>query len=286
MKEDVTIYEVGPRDGLQNEKKLIATEDKIKLVDAITACGFTKVEVTSFVSPKWVPQMSDASAVLEGIDRKKVITYAALTPNIKGFDRALSAQATEVAIFAAATQGFSQANINCSIEESLARFLPILKAAREHGIPVRGCLSCVTDCPYDGAVDPASVVRVAKALTNMGCYESSRADTSGSGTPDQVGKMLDAVLNELPADRLAGHFHDTNGRALENIAVSLEKGLRVFDSSVGGLGGCPYAPGATGNVATEAVVEMVESMGYETGLDSTKLSQVVTFAQSLAQVNE
>jgi hydroxymethylglutaryl-CoA lyase len=230
--------------------------------------------------------MSDASAVLEGIDRKKVITYAALTPNIKGFDRALSAQATEVAIFAAATQGFSQANINCSIEESLARFLPILKAAREHGIPVRGCLSCVTDCPYDGAVDPASVVRVAKALTNMGCYEISLADTIGSGTPDQVGKMLDAVLNELPADRLAGHFHDTNGRALENIAVSLEKGLRVFDSSVGGLGGCPYAPGATGNVATEAVVEMVESMGYETGLDSTKLSQVVTFAQSLAQVNE
>lgn len=286
MKEDVTIYEVGPRDGLQNEKKLIATEDKIKLVDAITACGFTKVEVTSFVSPKWVPQMSDASAVLEGIDRKKVITYAALTPNIKGFDRALSAQATEVAIFAAATQGFSQANINCSIEESLARFLPILKAAREHGIPVRGCLSCVTDCPYDGAVDPASVVRVAKALTNMGCYEISLADTIGSGTPDQVGKMLDAVLNELPADRLAGHFHDTNGRALENIAVSLEKGLRVFDSSVGGLGGCPYAPGATGNVATEAVVEMVESMGYETGLDSTKLSQVVTFARSLAQVNE
>lgn len=286
MKEDVTIYEVGPRDGLQNEKKLIATEDKIKLVDAITACGFTKVEVTSFVSPKWVPQMSDASAVLEGIDRKKAITYAALTPNIKGFDRALSAQATEVAIFAAATQGFSQANINCSIEESLARFLPILKAAREHGIPVRGCLSCVTDCPYDGAVDPASVVRVAKALTNMGCYEISLADTIGSGTPDQVGKMLDAVLNELPADRLAGHFHDTNGRALENIAVSLEKGLRVFDSSVGGLGGCPYAPGATGNVATEAVVEMVESMGYETGLDSTKLSQVVTFAQSLAQVNE
>jgi hydroxymethylglutaryl-CoA lyase len=286
MKEDVTIYEVGPRDGLQNEKKLIATEDKIKLVDAITACGFTKVEVTSFVSPKWVPQMSDASAVLEGIDRKKVITYAALTPNIKGFDRALSAQATEVAIFAAATQGFSQANINCSIEESLARFLPILKAAREHGIPVRGCLSCVTDCPYDGAVDPASVVRVAKALTNMGCYEISLADTIGSGTPDQVGKMLDAVLNELPADRLAGHFHDTNGRALENIAVSLEKGLRVFDSSVGGLGGCPYAPGATGNVATEAVVEMVENMGYETGLDSTKLSQVVTFAQSLAQVNE
>ena len=195
MKEDVTIYEVGPRDGLQNEKKLIATEDKIKLVDAITACGFTKVEVTSFVSPKWVPQMSDASAVLEGIDRKKVITYAALTPNIKGFDRALSAQATEVAIFAAATQGFSQANINCSIEESLARFLPILKAAREHGIPVRGCLSCVTDCPYDGAVDPASVVRVAKALTNMGCYEISLADTIGSGTPDQVGKMLDAVLN-------------------------------------------------------------------------------------------
>jgi hydroxymethylglutaryl-CoA lyase len=285
MKEDVTIYEVGPRDGLQNEKNLIAVQDKIKLVNALTACGFTKVEVTSFVSPKWVPQMSDAAEVLEGIDRKETVTYAALTPNIRGFDRALSAHATEVAIFAAATEGFSQANINCSIEESLARFAPVLKAAREHGIPVRGCLSCVTDCPYDGAVDPTSVVNVAKALTNMGCYEISLADTIGSGTPDQVAEMLDAVLNELPADRLAGHFHDTNGRALENIAVSLEKGLRVFDSSVGGLGGCPYAPGATGNVATEAVVQMLENMGYNTGLDLKKLSQVAIFAQNLAQKN-
>ena len=285
MKENVTIYEVGPRDGLQNEKKLIATQDKINLVDAITSCGFAEIEVTSFVSPKWVPQMSDAAEVLEGIDRKGLVTYAALTPNIEGFDRALSAQATEVAIFAAATEGFSQANINCSIEDSLARFAPVLKAAREQGIPVRGCVSCVTDCPYDGAVDPTSVVRIAKALTNMGCYEISLADTIGSGTPDQVAKMLDAVLNELPADRLAGHFHDTNGRALENIAVSLEKGLRVFDSSVGGLGGCPYAPGATGNVATEAVVDMIGNMGYETGLDLKKLSQVVTFAQSLLQKN-
>ena len=286
MEEDVTIYEMGPRDGLQNEKKLIATQDKIRLVDAITDCGFTKVEVTSFVSPKWVPQMSDAAEVLERIDRNKDVTYSALTPNIKGFNRALSAQATEVAIFAAATEGFSQANINCSIEASLARFAPVLKAAREHGILVRGCVSCVTDCPYDGEVDPASVVRVAKALTNMGCYEISLADTIGSGTPDQVAKMLDAVLNELPADRLAGHFHDTNGRALENIAVSLEKGLRVFDASVGGLGGCPYAPGATGNVATEAVVDMVENMGYETGLNLEKLSQVAIFAQSLVQTNE
>lgn len=282
MRNKVTIFEVGPRDGLQNEKQIIGTNEKVRLVNGITDCGFTKVEVTSFVSPKWVPQMSDAAEVLEGINRKSSVTYAALTPNVKGFERALSAKATEVAIFAAATEGFSQANINCSIEESLVRFAPVLKAAREHGIAVRGCLSCVTDCPYDGVVDPASVVRVAMILTNMGCYEISLADTIGSGTPDQVAAMLDAVLNELPADRLAGHFHDTNGRALENIAVSLEKGLRVFDSSVGGLGGCPYAPGATGNVATEAVVKMVEDMGYDTGLDLEKLSQVATFAQTLA----
>ncbi|MAT87498.1 MAG: hydroxymethylglutaryl-CoA lyase [Aestuariivita sp.] len=285
MKEDVTIYEVGPRDGLQNEKKLIPTQDKIKLVDALTECGFTKVEVTSFVSPKWVPQMSDAVEVLEGINRKESVTYAALTPNMKGFERALSANLTEISIFAAATEGFSRANINCSIEESLARFVPVLKAARDHGIAVRGCISCVTDCPYDGSVDPISVVRVAKALTNMGCYEISLADTIGAGTPDQVAKMLDAILNELPADRLAGHFHDTNGRALENIAVSLEKGLRVFDSSVGGLGGCPYAPGATGNVASESVVHMMEKMGYETGLDLEKISQVATFVQTLVQRN-
>jgi hydroxymethylglutaryl-CoA lyase len=282
MRNKVTIFEVGPRDGLQNEKQIIGTNEKVRLVNGITDCGFTKVEVTSFVSPKWVPQMSDAAEVLEGINRKSSVTYAALTPNMKGFEGALSAKATEVAIFAAATEGFSQANINCSIEESLARFAPVLKAAREHGIAVRGCLSCVTDCPYDGVVDPASVVSVAMILTNMGCYEISLADTIGSGTPDQVAAMLDAVLNELPADRLAGHFHDTNGRALENIAVSLEKGLRVFDSSVGGLGGCPYAPGATGNVATEAVVKMVEDMGYDTGLDLEKLSQVATFAQTLA----
>lgn len=282
MRNKVTIFEVGPRDGLQNEKQIIGTNEKVRLVNGITDCGFTKVEVTSFVSPKWVPQMSDAAEVLEGINRKSSVTYAALTPNMKGFEGALSAKATEVAIFAAATEGFSQANINCSIEESLVRFAPVLKAAREHGIAVRGCLSCVTDCPYDGVVDPASVVRVAMILTNMGCYEISLADTIGSGTPDQVAAMLDAVLNELPADRLAGHFHDTNGRALENIAVSLEKGLRVFDSSVGGLGGCPYAPGATGNVATEAVVKMVEDMGYDTGLDLEKLSQVATFAQTLA----
>ena len=282
MRNKVTIFEVGPRDGLQNEKQIIGTNEKVRLVNGITDCGFTKVEVTSFVSPKWVPQMSDAAEVLEGINRKSSVTYAALTPNMKGFEGALSAKATEVAIFAAATEGFSQANINCSIEESLVRFAPVLKAACEHGIAVRGCLSCVTNCPYDGVVDPASVVRVAMILTNMGCYEISLADTIGSGTPDQVAAMLDAVLNELPADRLAGHFHDTNGRALENIAVSLEKGLRVFDSSVGGLGGCPYAPGATGNVATEAVVKMVEDMGYDTGLDLEKLSQVATFAQTLA----
>ena len=193
----------------------------------------------------------------------------------------MSAQATEVAIFAAATQGFSQANINCSIEESLARFLPILKAAREHGIPVRGCLSCVTDCPYDGAVDPASVVRVAKALTNMGCYEISLGDTIGTGTPQSVNEMLQTVLKDIPAIRLAGHFHDTEGQALANIEVSLDAGLRVFDSSISGLGGCPYAPGAKGNVATEAVAHLMNTRGFETGINLAELNRVSAFASTL-----
>ena len=285
MKKDVTVYEVGPRDGLQNQKKLIATQDKINLINALTECGFKKVEVTSFVSPEWVPQMADAAEVLEGINRKETVTYAALVPNMKGFGKALSADVKEISIFAAATEGFSQANINCSIEESLTRFEPVLKAAREYGMTVRGCISCVTDCPYEGSVDPGSVAYVAKALTDMGCYEISLADTIGSGTPEKVAKMLDKVLNELPKDRLAGHFHDTNGRALENIAVSLEKGIRVFDTSIGGLGGCPYAPGATGNVASESVAQMVEKMGYETGLDLEKLSQVVTLVQTIVKTN-
>ena len=282
MSNHVTIYEVGPRDGLQNEKALISTKDKIQLVNDLTACGFQKIEVTSFVSPKWVPQMADALEVLEGIDRVKGVTYSALTPNLKGFDRAQHARADEVAIFAAATEGFSKANINCSIDESLTRFEPVVKAAKDAGISVRGCVSVITDCPYDGLVDPTSVVHVAKALADMGCHEVGLADTIGAATPEKIEIVLDAVLQELPVGLLSGHYHDTNGRALENIEVSLEKGIRLFDSAIGGLGGCPYAPGATGNVATEAVVDRVTKLGYNTGLNFEKLLDVAVFARGLS----
>ena len=281
MRDEITIYEVGPRDGLQNEKKMIRTQDKIKLVNELTTCGFKKIEVTSFVSPKWVPQMSDAADVFDGIARAENVTYAALTPNMKGFQRAEEARAGEVAIFAAASEGFSKANINCSIDESLARFEPVIKAAQLAKISVRGCVSVITDCPYDGDVDPRAVVRVAKALSDMGCHEVGLADTIGAATPEKVAAVIDAVLEVLPAEKLSSHFHDTNGLALENIDVSLEKGIRIFDSSIGGLGGCPYAPGATGNVATEAVVDLVTKRGYDTGLDHERLHHVAQFAKEL-----
>ncbi|RME13888.1 MAG: hydroxymethylglutaryl-CoA lyase [Alphaproteobacteria bacterium] len=281
MTERVTIFEVGPRDGLQNEKRLIPAADKIALVDRLSDCGFEKIEVTSFVSPKWVPQMADAAEVMAGIARKPGVTYAALTPNLRGFEAARAAGADEVAIFGSASEGFSQKNINCSIDESLERFAPVVEAARAAGIPVRGYVSCVTDCPYDGPTRPASVARVARALFDMGCYEISLGDTIGAGTPETVARMLDAVLDELPPERLAGHFHDTHDRALDNIRVSLERGLRVFDASVAGLGGCPYAPGAKGNVATERVVALLEEMGFETGIDREALAAASAFAASL-----
>jgi hydroxymethylglutaryl-CoA lyase len=269
MPDTVTLYEMGPRDGLQNEPRQIATADKIRLVDLLSDCGFSQIEVTSFVSPKWVPQMADAAEVMAGIHRKPGVTYAALTPNLQGFERAVEARVDEVAVFASASEGFSQRNINCSIAESLERFRPVLQSARSAMIPVRGYVSCVTDCPYDGAVPPKAVAAVAVALLGMGC------------TPETVGRMLDAVLAGVPAGSLAGHFHDTQGRALDNIAISLDRGVRVFDSSVGGLGGCPFAPGAEGNVATEAVAAMLEVAGFETGLDLDRLAQAAAFAQSL-----
>ncbi len=281
MADPVTLFEMGPRDGLQNEARLIPTEAKIRLVDALSDCGFSHIEVTSFVSPKWVPQMADAEDVLTGIKRRPGTSYAALTPNLRGFERALTAGASEVAVFASASEGFSQKNINCSIAESLGRFQVILQAARTAMIPVRGYVSCVTDCPYDGAVAPEAVAKVAEALFGMGCYQISLGDTLGAGTAERVAAMLDAVLDRLPADRLAGHFHDTLGLALGNIGVSLTRGLRVFDSSVGGLGGCPYAPGAKGNVATEAAAALLHDIGFETGLDLDRVSHVAAFAQSL-----
>ena len=281
MPETVTLYEMGPRDGLQNEARQIATADKIHLVDLLSDCGLSHIEVTSFVSPKWVPQMADAAAVMAGIRRKPGVSYAALTPNLQGFERALAAGADEVAVFAAASEGFSQRNINCSIAESLERFRPVLQSARTAMIPVRGYVSCVTDCPYDGPVAPKAVAGVAEALRAMGCYQISLGDTIGAGTPETIGRMLDAVLALVPAQRLAGHYHDTHGRALDNIAVSLDRGLRVFDSSVGGLGGCPFAPGAKGNVATEAVAAMLRAAGYETGIDPDRLARAAGFARTL-----
>ena len=277
----VTLFEMGPRDGLQNEKALIATTDKIRLVDMLSACGFAKIEVTSFVSPKWVPQMADAADVLAGIHRRPQTAYTALTPNVKGYEAARAAGADEVAVFGSASEGFSRKNINCSIAESLERFRPLVDKALEDGIPVRGYVSCVTDCPYDGPTPPENVADVAAKLLAMGCYEISLGDTIGAGTPETIGRMLDAVLAQVPAQKLAGHYHDTRGLALANIEVSLEKGLRVFDAAAGGLGGCPYAPGAKGNVATEAVVALLADKGFETGLDREKLAEAAAFARTL-----
>jgi len=281
MTDFVTLFEMGPRDGLQNEKKLIDTADKIRLVDLLSGCGFRKIEVTSFVSPKWVPQMADAAEVMEGIDRHPAVTYAVLTPNVKGYGAAKRALSDEVAIFGSASEGFSKKNINCSITESIERFKPLLEKAHHDEIPVRGYVSCVTDCPYDGPTPPEKVAEVAKTLFDLGCYQISLGDTIGAGTPETIGRMLDAVLAHVPADKLAGHYHDTKGRALENIEVSLGKGLRTFDAAVGGLGGCPYAPGAKGNVATEAVAELLKSKGFETGIDLERLREAADFARSL-----
>ncbi|TRD22658.1 hydroxymethylglutaryl-CoA lyase [Palleronia caenipelagi] len=281
MAERVTLVEMGPRDGLQNEPAPVTTADKIRLVDALSGCGFTRIEVTSFVSPKWVPQMADAAEVMAGIARADGVEYSALTPNLRGLEAAMQAGVDAVAVFGSASEGFSQANINCSVEESLSRFAPVVANAVEAGIKVRGYVSCVTDCPYDGPVQPKAVARVAAALSRMGCHEISLGDTIGKGKPETVSAMLDAVMGAVPTERLAGHFHDTDGRALENIAVCLERGVRVFDSAIGGLGGCPYAPGAKGNVATEAVAAMLAERGYDTGLVPDKLRDAATVARSL-----
>lgn len=281
MAEFVEIVEMGPRDGLQNEKRIIPTAEKIALVDLLSRAGFRRIEVASFVSPKWVPQMADSAEVLAGITRTPGVRYAALTPNMKGYEGAKAARADEVAIFASASEGFSRANLNATIAESLDRFRPVAKAAQADGIPVRGYVSVVTDCPYDGPVAPGAVARVAAALRDMGCYEVSLGDTIGQGRPEAVDAMLTAVLGELPAERLAGHYHDTAGRALANVEASLARGLRVFDAAVGGLGGCPYAPGAKGNVATEAVAGRLAELGYDTGLDAGLLDKAAALARAM-----
>ncbi|WP_370212748.1 hydroxymethylglutaryl-CoA lyase [Roseovarius sp.] len=281
MGEYVEIFEVGPRDGLQNEARDIPVAEKIALVDCLSGAGFRRIEVASFVSPKWVPQMAGSAAVLAGISRVPGVSYAALTPNMRGFEDALAARADEVAIFGSASEGFSRANINASIEESLARFAPVAEAARAAGIPMRGYVSCVSDCPYDGPVAPEAVARVAAALAEMGCYEVSLGDTIGQATPERIDAMLAAVCEVVPAEKLAGHYHDTGRRALDNIEVSLARGLRVFDAAVGGLGGCPYAPGAAGNVATEAVAERLTALGYDTGLDLGIVARAADMARAM-----
>ncbi|MTH99287.1 hydroxymethylglutaryl-CoA lyase [Roseibium sp. RKSG952] len=285
MSEFVTLFEMGPRDGLQNEQVFVPTDQKIDLVDRLSSCGFRKIEVTSFVSPKWVPQMADAQEVMDGIFRHPAISYAVLTPNVKGYTAARRVSADEVAIFGSASEGFSKKNINCSIAESIERFKPLIEKAHHDEIPVRGYVSCVTDCPYDGPTPPEMVAKVARTLFDLGCYEISLGDTIGAGTPDTIGLMLDAVLEHVPARYLAGHFHDTKGRALDNILVSLDKGVRTFDAAIGGLGGCPYAPGAKGNVATESVVKLLHERGIETGIDLDALSDVSEFARSLRSVD-
>jgi hydroxymethylglutaryl-CoA lyase len=275
------IFEVGPRDGLQNEAREIPVAEKIALVNKLSEAGFARIECASFVSPKWVPQMAGSGAVLAGITRKDGVRYAALTPNMRGYKDALAAGASEIAIFASASEGFSQKNINASIAESIERFAPILEEARHIDLPVRGYVSCVIKCPYDGAVAPAAVARVADKLFSMGCYEVSLGDTIGAGTPDSVARMLLAVRNVVPVGRLAGHFHDTGGRAMSNIDASLSLGLRVFDAAVGGLGGCPYAPGASGNVATEEVAKHLAALGYDTGLDLDVILQAAEMARGM-----
>lgn len=277
----VRLVEVGPRDGLQNEAQPVSVADKVQLVDALSAAGLSSIEVGSFVSPKWVPQMAGSTEVFAQIQRKAGVTYGALTPNLRGFEDALAAGVKEVAVFAAASEAFSQRNINCSINESLERFAPIMAAAKQHGISVRGYVSCVLGCPYEGEIAPEQVAAVARELYAMGCYEVSLGDTIGTGTAGATRRLFEVVGAHVPREKLAGHFHDTYGQAVANIYASLLEGITVFDSSIAGLGGCPYAKGASGNVATEDVVYLLNGLGIETGID---LEALIHAGQQISNV--
>ena len=268
----VNIVEVGARDGLQNESP-VSTQAKIRLIDLLSDTGLTHIEAGSFVSPKWVPQMADSLDVMKKITRRHNVIYSALTPNVQGFEKALEAGATQVAIFTSSSEGFCQHNINCSIADSLTRFEPVMELAAKHNIPVRGYLSCVADCPYDGPTKPEQVARVANLLMELGCYGVSLGDTIGTGTPIRIAKMLEAVQVKVPTNKLAVHFHDTWGQALANIYQALMMGINTVDSSVAGLGGCPYAHGASGNVATEDVLYLCQGLGIETGVDLELLAK-------------
>ncbi len=275
--EKIQIVEVGPRDGLQNEKEWVPTKTKISLIEKLADAGLTKIEATSFVSPKWVPQLKDAHEVFTGIKRISGVSYPVLTPNMKGFERALEADAKEIAVFSAASEAFTQKNTNCSIEESINRFRPVLEEAKINNIPVRGYISCVLGCPYQGKVAVENVVNLAAKMTEMGCFQISLGDTIGAGTPVQAKRMVQKVSEKVPVSKLALHFHDTRGQALTNIYACLELGVTAIDASVAGLGGCPYAKGATGNVATEDVVFMLHGMDIETGIDLNKLIETGRF---------
>lgn len=277
----VRLVEVGPRDGLQNEAQPISVADKVRLVNDLTEAGLAYIEVGSFVSPKWVPQMAGSAEVFAGIQQRPGVTYAALAPNLRGFEDALAAGVKEVAVFAAASEAFSQRNINCSISDSLQRFEPIMEAARSHGVRVRGYVSCVLGCPYEGKVSAEQVAPVARALHDMGCYEVSLGDTIGTGTAGDTRRLFDVVAAHVPREQLAGHFHDTYGQALANVYASLLEGISVFDGSVAGLGGCPYAKGATGNIASEDVVYLLQGLGIDTGID---LDRLIAAGQRISDV--
>ncbi len=278
---EVTIVEVGPRDGLQNERGVIPTEAKLGLITRLADAGLTRIEATAFVSPKWVPQMADHDRVMREAMRRPGLRLSALVPNAQGANAAIAAGAQELAVFASASETFAHKNTNCTIAESIARFRPVLELAAEHGLPVRGYVSCAVDCPYEGPVEPAAVRSVAARLRDLGCDEIALADTIGSASPDRVASMLDVVAPEIDAVRLACHFHDTRGQALANVDVALDYGVRVFDGAAGGLGGCPYAPGAAGNVSTGALVAHLEAAGYATGVEREALWTAEAFARSL-----
>jgi hydroxymethylglutaryl-CoA lyase len=287
LPKQVKIVEVGPRDGLQNEKGVVTLEDKVALIHGLAETGLSIIESGSFVSPKWVPQMASSSEVFETIQRKSHVTYSALTPNMKGLEAAIAANVDEVAVFGAASESFTQKNINCSIEESIERFTPVIEGAQKAGIKVRGYVSCVLGCPYEGDIDINMVTKVSRKLFELGCYEISLGDTIGVGTAMKTQLLLDDVLAHIPTEKVAVHFHDTYGQALSNILVALQNGVNVVDAAVAGLGGCPYAKGASGNVATEDVIYMLNGMGIETGVDIQKLALVgQTISDNLGKANQ
>ncbi len=283
MSRHVTIVEVGPRDGLQNEPRQVPTVEKIALIDALSATGLTRIEAASFVSPRWVPQMADGAAVMTGLSRQPGTRYIGLVPNIKGFEAARAAGVDEIAIFASASESFSRRNINATIDESFARFSPVAEAAAAANLPLRAYVSCAVHCPYEGEVAPVAVAGVAARLSRLGAHEIALGDTTGQGTPARIAAMLEAVIGAVPTARLAGHFHDTNGRALENVGIALEAGLRVFDGAVSGLGGCPFAPGARGNLATERLAAALADWGWNTGTDQAALTAAAALAQRITR---